>query len=324
LRKWSKPALPQVYSKTHAKAAMFGTGSIIVIKYTVKSVNKKEALREKMKIFQDFDNGVEKTKRKLFSGKQALVIGGTGGIGKETALLLAGAGARITLHGGSSQERLALTMKAIQERGGEADGFLCRIDGVEAIDRIFSEYSVCAARAAYISRHERFISGGSYSPDILVYAYGPFKRAALNETNAADWQFLTQQNLTLPGCAVSHVLPSMLERKWGRILLFGGANTDALRGFVTTTAYSAAKTGLGVLAKSVAKAASHVGVTCNVICPGLTDTEYADETARAYNRAKSPSGKALSPKMVALTAMYVLANRSINGAIIPVDEGVVV
>ncbi|MDR1073375.1 MAG: SDR family NAD(P)-dependent oxidoreductase, partial [Treponema sp.] len=98
-----------------------------------------------MKIFQDFNSGVEKTKRKLLSGKQALVIGGTGGIGKETALLLAGAGARITLHGGSSQERLALTMKAIHERGGEADGFLCRIDGVEAIDRIFSEYSVCAA-----------------------------------------------------------------------------------------------------------------------------------------------------------------------------------
>ncbi|MDR0707635.1 MAG: SDR family oxidoreductase, partial [Treponema sp.] len=182
----------------------------------------------------------------------------------------------------------------------------------------------CAARAAYISRNERLISGGYYSPDILVYAYGPFKRAALNETNAADWQFLTQQNLALPGATVSRVLPSMLERKWGRILLFGGTNTDAIRGFATTAAYSAAKTGLGVLAKSVAKAAGGAGVTCNVICPGLTDTEYANEAVRAYNRDKSPSGKSLSSKMVALTAMYVLANRSINGAIIPVDEGVVV
>ncbi|MDR0557381.1 MAG: SDR family oxidoreductase [Treponema sp.] len=281
-----------------------------------------------MKPFQDFDsdfnNGVGKAERKPLSGKQALVIGGTGGIGKETALLLAGAGARITLHGGSSQERLARVLEAIHEREGEADGFLCRIDGVEAIDRIFSEYSSCAARAAYISRHERFISGVSHYPDILVYAYGPFKRGALDKTDAVDWQFLIQQNLAFPGCAVSRVLPSMLERKWGRILLFGGTNTDDIRGFVTTAAYSAAKTGLGVLAKSVAKAAGGVGVTCNVICPGLTDTEYTDETARAYNRAKSPPGKALSPKMVALTAMYVLANRSINGAIIPVDDGIVV
>lgn len=277
-----------------------------------------------MSFFQNVDGGVEKTERKPFSGKRALVIGGTGGVGKEIALLLAEAGARITLHGGSSQERLAVTMEAIYERGGEADGFLCRIDNVEAVDRVFSEYSACAARAAYLSRNERFINGAYHSPDILVYAYGPFKRAALNETSAADWQFLTQQNLTLPGVAVSRVLPSMLERKWGRILLFGGTNTDVIRGFVTTAAYSAAKTGLGVLAKSVAKAAGGAGVTCNVICPGLTDTEYADEAARAYNQGKSPSGKALSPKMVALTAMYVLANRSINGAIIPVDEGVVV
>ncbi|MDR2783304.1 MAG: SDR family NAD(P)-dependent oxidoreductase [Treponema sp.] len=277
-----------------------------------------------MKSLQDFDGGVGKSERKPLSGRRALVIGGTGGIGKEIALLLAGAGANITLHGGSSRERLALTLDAIYNLGGKADGFLCRIDGVEAIDRIFSEYSSCVARAAYISRNERFISETCYSPDILVYAYGPFKRAVLNETSAADWQFLTQQNLTLPGYAVSRVLPSMLERKWGRILLFGGTNTDAIRGFVSTAAYSSAKTGLGVLAKSVAKAAGGAGVTCNVICPGLTDTEYADETVRAYNRAKSPAGKALSPKMVALTAMYVLANRSINGAVIPVDEGVVV
>jgi NAD(P)-dependent dehydrogenase (short-subunit alcohol dehydrogenase family) len=67
-----------------------------------------------------------------------------------------------------------------------------------------------------------------------------------------------------------------------------------------------------------------MGVTCNVICPGLADTSYASEEIRAYNREKSPTGKALSPKMVALTSLYVLVNRTINGAIIPVDEGVVV
>jgi NAD(P)-dependent dehydrogenase (short-subunit alcohol dehydrogenase family) len=258
------------------------------------------------------------------SGKSAFIIGGTGGIGKEIALLLAGSGVRITLHGGSSQERLAKTVNAIRDQGGEADGFLSRIDGADAVDRLFSEYSVRAARSASISRGERLIHAEPYVPDILIYAYGPFKRVVLNETSAADWLFLTQQNLSLPGYAVSRVLPSMMKRKWGRIVLFGGTNTDTVRGFLTTAAYAAAKTGLGVLAKSVAKTAGGAGVTCNVICPGLTDTDYADDAVRAYNRSKSPAGKALSPKMVALTALYVLANRSINGAIIPVDEGAVV
>jgi NAD(P)-dependent dehydrogenase (short-subunit alcohol dehydrogenase family) len=283
---------------------------------------------EKAGVFHVFHTAEKGMAGKPLSGKSAFIIGGTGGIGKELALLLAGTGARVTLHGGSSQKRLANALDAIHKQGGEADGFLCRIDGADAVDRLFSEYStravLSAERAAYTSRNERFISAGDCFPDILVYAYGPFKRAALDETDAEDWRFLTQQNLALPGCAVSRVLPSMLKRKWGRILLFGGTNTDTIRGFLTTAAYSAAKTALGVLAKSVAKTAGRVGVTCNVICPGLTDTEYADETVRAYNRGRSPAGKALSPKMAALTALYVLANRSINGAIIPVDGGVVV
>jgi NAD(P)-dependent dehydrogenase (short-subunit alcohol dehydrogenase family) len=116
----------------------------------------------------------------------------------------------------------------------------------------------------------------------------------------------------------------MMRRKWGRILLFGGTNTDTIRGFTTTAAYSAAKTALGVLAKSAAKSAGSQGVTCNVICPGLTDTEYLDEAGRRYNRERSPGGKALEPEEIASLAVEILANPRINGAIIPIDRGLVV
>ena len=134
---------------------------------------------------------------------------------------------------------------------------------------------------------------------------------------------MVTSNLIFPGALVSMVLNGMIEQSWGRILLFGSTNTDTIRGFTTTAPYSAAKTALGVLAKSVAKTAASKGITCNVLCPGLTDTEYTPDALALYNREKSPVGKPLTPKDIAHIALAVLENPAINGAILPVDAGIV-
>jgi NAD(P)-dependent dehydrogenase (short-subunit alcohol dehydrogenase family) len=115
----------------------------------------------------------------------------------------------------------------------------------------------------------------------------------------------------------------MMRRNWGRILLFGGTNTDTIRGYRTSAAYSAAKTALGVVAKSAARTGASRGVTCNVVCPGLTDTEYLNGEEGRYNRERNPSGKALNPEEIALAALGILENPHINGAILPVDGGLV-
>jgi len=237
-----------------------------------------------------------------FSGKKALIIGGTGGIGRAVALTLAERGAELTVHGGSSAERLENTLKTIKERGAKGDGFLLRIESPASAEEII-------ARAP--------------KPDILVCAWGPFKRGKLEALDREFWQDMVESNLVFPGVLVSLCLRGMMERRWGRILLFGGTNTDTLRGFTTTTAYSAAKTALGVLAKSTALTAASHGVTCNVLCPGLTDTEYSTEEMLRYNRGKSLCGKPLSPEQIALTALNILEDASLNGAVIPVDQGIV-
>jgi NAD(P)-dependent dehydrogenase (short-subunit alcohol dehydrogenase family) len=243
---------------------------------------------------------VEKPEQKPFAGKKALVVGGSGGIGLAAARLLAGKGAALTLSGGSSEERLAAALGEIRGRGGRAEGFLldCRGDG--AAERLLE-------RAG--------------EPDLLICAWGPFRRAALDRMKAADWEELCRDNLAFPGALVSLALPAMIRKGWGRILLFGGTNTDTIRGFTSTAAYSAAKTALGVLVKSAALAAGPAGVTCNLICPGLTDTEYLDEAARAYNRERSPGGGAMEPAEIARAALAVLEAPQVNGAVIPVDRG---
>ncbi|MDR0496590.1 MAG: SDR family oxidoreductase [Treponema sp.] len=237
-----------------------------------------------------------------FSGKKALVVGGTSGIGRAVALALADSGADLAVHGGSSRERLESTLKAIREIGAKADGFLHFID--------------CPAAAGAIFSHCPKV-------DILVCAWGPFRQGKLENLDGDFWQYMAESNLIFPGLLVSLFLKDMMKRNWGRILLFGGTNTGEIRGFTTTTAYSAAKTALGVIAKSVARSAGSSQVTCNVICPGLTDTEYTTEELRKYNREKSPGGKPLVPEQIAAAALAVLENPCINGAVIPVDQGIV-
>ena len=239
---------------------------------------------------------------KIFSGKKALVIGGSGGIGRAVALGLAERGADLCIHGGSSPERLENTLQGVRERGARAEGFLLAIDSPVAAEAILAR---CP------------------SPDILVCAWGPFKQGALENLDRDFWQNMVESNLIFPGTLISLCLPGMITGKWGRILLFGGTNTDTIRGFFTSAAYSAAKTGLGVIAKSVAKSSGSQGITCNVLCPGLTDTEYTSEDLKRYNREKSPGHRVLSADEVSSAALAILENPGINGSVITVDQGVV-
>jgi NAD(P)-dependent dehydrogenase (short-subunit alcohol dehydrogenase family) len=214
----------------------------------------------------------------------------------------------LTVHGGSSREHLEETLAAVRavspgDTGdGQARGFLCPADKPGAARRILSQ---CPA------------------PDILVCAWGPFTRKRLDEADEETWEEAAWGNFVFPGTIISLTICGMMERNWGRILLFGGTNTDTVRGYITTPAYSAAKTALGVAAKSAARIGADRGVTCNVICPGLTDTEYLDSQARAYNRGKSPGGRPLTPGDIALAALAVMENPAVNGAVIPVDQGAV-
>jgi NAD(P)-dependent dehydrogenase (short-subunit alcohol dehydrogenase family) len=255
---------------------------------------------------------------KIFSGKRALVIGGSGGIGKAVALGLARRGASLAITGGNSPERLEETLTALDEINSKDSGiapelqktanigFLCKIGSPEG-------FSPEAAAVFILEKTE--------IPDILVISWGPFKKIALQEAKPEDWRFLTENNLIFPGIMISSVLYGMISRGWGRILLFGGTKTAEIRGFSDTAAYGSAKTALGTLAKSVAKCAGKAGVCCNVICPGLIATEYSVPSEISLYKEKNPGEKVLTTGEIAHCALAVLENPGINGAIIPVDGG---
>jgi len=238
-----------------------------------------------------------------FSGRRALVLGGSGGIGRAVSLALARRGAALVVQGGSSRERLDAVLADARAAGSpEAAGFLQAIERpADILDRL----------------------PGLGRIDILAAAFGPFVQKSLADTSAADWERLALLDLALPGALCSALLPAMAARSYGRILLFGGSRTDAIRAYSSNAAYAAAKTGLSVLAKSLAAEGARANVACLLVCPGLVDTEYHSASARERFRAQAPGGRLIEPAEIAESALALLAADPCpaSGAVLNLDAG---
>jgi 3-oxoacyl-[acyl-carrier protein] reductase len=238
------------------------------------------------------------------AGKHALIIGASGGIGKAVAEALAAAGAALCLHG-KRQDRLDAALKscsALGPAGLPLRGVAADLGGGTPPDTLIAE-----AREA----------------DLLVLAYGPFVYKSLEDTDDEDWRRMALVNLALPGILSAHAAKHMAVRGFGRILFFGGTRTDAIRGYKLNAAYAAAKTGLGVLAKSLAHEYGNRGVSCAVLCPGFVDTEYISDTMRESLILRSPRGRLIRPEELGRASLSLLSGgmELYNGAIINADEG---
>lgn len=233
-------------------------------------------------------------------------MGGTGGIGKAVSLELGARSAHVIVHGGSSAQRLESTLRELKELGAEAEGFLLGLG---------------AGRSSLEALVEALTGLGRI--DILVVAFGPFVRKSLAATTTAEWVDLALLDLALPGALCSALMPAMASRGWGRILLFGGSRTDGIRAYSSNAAYAAAKTGLAVLAKSLAVEGAARGVACILACPGFVDTEYLSPSQRVALRAKAPGGELSRPEDIASLAVGLLAAEPClaSGAVMSLDGG---
>ncbi|HON13166.1 MAG TPA: SDR family NAD(P)-dependent oxidoreductase, partial [Treponema sp.] len=124
---------------------------------------------------------------RIFSNRVALVIGGSGGIGKAVAIALAKEGAQICIHGGHSKDRLERTLREVQQtqtalginlEQQHHKTLLLPITGADSVTLVLETVP---------------------KVDILVYAFGPFLQKDLAQMTAEDWNMLTTMNLALPG-----------------------------------------------------------------------------------------------------------------------------
>ncbi len=179
------------------------------------------------------------------TGKRSFILGGTGLTGRPIARALAQAGSEIVVHG-RDEAQLSIQCQELRSLTQVQE---CLYD-IQNIEGMMGEIE-------------------KYQPiDILVVTVGPFLQASLSATQGEEWEAMCRWNLSLSGALVSACAPVMAERGWGRILLFGASTIRTLRGLLRTAAYSAAKAGIEVIARSAAREFGSSGVAVHVIYPG--------------------------------------------------------
>ena len=236
------------------------------------------------------------------SRRRALVIGGSGGIGRAVTYALASVGATVVCHGGTDEERLERVVQYIQANGGRARGLFVPLRQGDELLPYLPEIGTV---------------------DILVVSMGPVVYRSLAETDADDWRRMINLNLLVPGLLVSHYLPRMVERGWGRVVLFAGPSADSIRGYKDIAAYGAAKSGVVTLGKSAARQTHGTNISVNCISPGYVNTEYLSVEERERTQRKAPTGVLTAPERIArLVNHLILAEEpDVNGAVITVDQG---
>lgn len=234
------------------------------------------------------------------SGRSALVIGGSRGLGRAVALALADAGATVLAVGRDAA--LLAGLGAVARARGHAIA-TARVD---------------VSRPGRIRPLLRRTGG----PDLLIVAAGDYWEGPISRLTVDRWRALVESNVTLALGAIRETLPGMRRRRFGRILLFGVAGAETPRAAPRAHAYRAAKTALLALARSLAHEEAANGITVNVILPGVIQTGIAPRRAAALAR-KIPAGRLGAPNEIARAALFLLAEESgyITGAALTVSGG---
>ncbi|MCR6484565.1 SDR family oxidoreductase [Amycolatopsis sp. OK19-0408] len=239
------------------------------------------------------------------SGTTALVTGGTSGIGRATAVALAGLGAHVVLSGRDA-ERGAEVVARIRASGGKADF-------------VAAELTDAASARALAARARE--AGGPI--DVLVNNAGIFPTGSTSDTEEADFDRVYATNVKVPFFLTAELAPEMAAR--GRGAIVNVSTMVATRGMAGMALYGSSKAAVELMTKAWAAEYGPAGVHVNAVSPGPTRTEGTEVFGDGLDElaAAGPAGRVASPaEIAAAIAFLVTADSSfVHGVILPVDGG---
>ena len=183
-------------------------------------------------------------------GKRALVTGSTAGIGFAIARGLARERAEVIVNGRSEQKVAEAIQRISSEVGSTATGVAADLSSAEGVDRLIE---------------------GAGRVDILINNAGIFEPVPFPEISDQDWFRFFELNVMSGVRLARALLPSMLQRDWGRIMFISSESGVQIPAEMVH--YGVTKTAQLALSRGIAESVAGTGVTVNSVLPGPTRSE---------------------------------------------------
>jgi 3-oxoacyl-[acyl-carrier protein] reductase len=238
--------------------------------------------------------------------KVALVTGASQGIGRDTALALAEAGAKVAV-AARNEEKLAALAEEIAAKGAVA--FAVKMD-------VADPEQVKAGFKAVLERFGRL--------DILVNNAAITRDGLALRMKQDDWDAVIRTNLTGAHFCTQQALATMMRARAGRIINI--ASVVAQMGNAGQANYVAAKGGLIGLTKAIAMEIASRNVTVNAVAPGFIETPMTDvlpEKVKEELKTRIPLGRMGTGRDVAAAIVFLASDEAgyITGHVLDVNGG---
>ena len=238
--------------------------------------------------------------------KVALVTGASQGIGRDTALALTEAGAKVVV-AARNEEKLAALVGEIVLAGGQASAVRMDVADTEQV------------RAGFKQVIEKFAR-----LDILVNNAAITHDGLSVRMKQEDWDAVIRTNLTGAHLCIQQALGTMMRARAGRIINI--ASIVAQMGNAGQANYVASKAGLIGLTKAMAIEISSRNITVNAVAPGFIETPMTDALADKVKeelKTRIPLGRMSSARDVAAAIVFLASDEAgyITGHVLDVNGG---
>ena len=238
--------------------------------------------------------------------KVALVTGASQGIGRDTALALAEAGAKVAV-AARNEEKLSALVADIAGAGGTALAVKMDVADAEQVKAGFKQV---------LEKFGRL--------DILVNNAAITRDGLAMRLKADDWDAVLRTNLTGTHFCIQQALPTMMKARAGRIINI--SSVVAQSGNAGQANYVAAKAGIIGLTKAIAIEIASRNITVNAVAPGFIATpmtEVLSDTVKADVKARIPLGRMGSGRDVAAAIVFLASDEAayITGHVLNVNGG---